>query len=128
MFDIGVTKIAIIGAIWAAANKLNRIENLVSNLTFDIDLAQSGDSVEISAYNGASLLASLTFTVNGLADFSSYGNITRLFFDDSSSAFGVGYSTFTYDAGEAAVPVPAALPLLAAGIGALGIAGYRRRA
>ena len=97
-------------------------------MTFDIDGAQSGDSVEISAYNGASLLASLTFTVNGLADFSSYGNITRLFFDDSSSAFGVGYSTFTYDAGEAAVPVPAALPLLAAGIGALGFAGYRRRA
>lgn len=28
----------------------------------------------------------------------------------------------------AAVPVPAALPLLAAGIGALGFAGYRRRA
>jgi len=68
----------------------------ISNLTFDIDGASSGDSVEISAYNGASLLGSLTFTANGLADFSGYGNITRLFFDDSSTAAGVGYSTFTW--------------------------------
>jgi hypothetical protein len=100
----------------------------VMNLTFDIDGAQTGDSVEISAFNGAAFLGALTFTVNGLADFSGFGTLTRLFFDDSSSAAGVGYSTFSYDAASTEViPVPAALPLLAAGIAAFGIAGWRRR-
>lgn len=103
-------------------------DSAIMNLTFDIDGWNPGDSVEISAFNGAALLGSLTFTANGLADFTSFGTLTRLFFDDSSTGAGVGYSTFTYDAASSGVvPVPAALPLMAAGVAALGIAGYRRR-
>jgi hypothetical protein len=98
-------------------------DSAIMNLRFDIDGAQPGDSVEISAFNGAALLASFTLTDDGNYDWSSVGTITRLVFDDSSTAAGVGYSTFTYDA----VPVPAALPLMAAGVAALGIVGYRRR-
>lgn len=99
-------------------------DSAVTNLTFDIDGASAGDSVEISAYNGVSLLGSQTFTANGVADFSAFGAITRLFFDDSSTAAGVGYSTITFDGSAPIVPLPASLPLLLAGFGVLAL---RRR-
>ena len=104
-------------------------DSAITNLSFDLDGGDPGDSVEISAFNGATLLGSFTLTADGNYDWSSFGTITRLFFDDSSRGAGFGYSTFTYDvASTGDVPVPAALPLMAAGIAALGCAGYRRRA
>lgn len=93
----------------------------VENLFFDIDGADVGDSVEISAFDGANtLLGSVIATVNGQLDFSGFGAITRLVFDDSSTAAGVGYSTFTFDfangrvggGGGSSVSAPATLLLM----------------
>lgn len=81
----------------------------VSNLSFDIDGWGSGDFVEISAFNGPSLVGTLNAIANGNLDFSSFGTITRLVFDDSSTASGVGYSTFQFDM-AAAVPPAQSVP------------------
>ncbi|MBP6725523.1 MAG: hypothetical protein KA137_11815 [Halioglobus sp.] len=79
---------------------------VVSNLSFDVDGWQTGDFVEIRAYNGPNLVGTLNATANSNLDFSSFGAITRLVFDDSSTASGVGYSTFLFDAGAAPPPTP----------------------
>ena len=97
--------------------------NAVSSLMFDVVGAQFGDSVTISAFNGATLLGSIVATVDGLKDFSAFGAITRLSFDDNSTNGGVGYATFAFDA----TPLPGTLPLFATGLGALGLLGWRRK-
>jgi hypothetical protein len=99
----------------------------VSNLKFDSDGFNAGDSVTVSAFNGATLLGSVVLTVDGNHDLSAFGTITRLFFDDSSTGAGLGYSTFEFDAAAAAVPLPAALPLFATGLAAFGLMGWRKR-
>ena len=101
-------------------------DNPISNLTFDVDGANTGDSVEITAFNGGNDLGSLTATANGQLDFSGFGTLTRLFFDDSSTGGGVGYSTFQFDEQQQmAIPVPASLPLILGGLGLLGLVGRR---
>ena len=100
--------------------------NPISNLTFDIDGAQSGDSVEIIAFNGGSNLGSVIATTDGQLDFSGFGTLTSLFFNDNLSSAGVGYSTFQFDEQQqTAIPVPASLPLILGGLGLLGLVGRR---
>lgn len=102
--------------------------NAIENLFFDVDGAQNGDSVLISAFdNSNALLGSILATSNGRLDFSAFGSITRLFFDDSSTSAGVGYSTFSFDYSNnlSPVPVPAAAWLFGSAL--LGFAGYRRK-
>lgn len=99
----------------------------VANLSFNVSGADAGDNVLLSIFNGASLLGQLTFTFDTVVDLSSYGAITGLFFDDSSSGAGVAYSNFSFDTVQVApVPVPAALPLLAAALGGLAVARRRK--
>jgi hypothetical protein len=63
--------------------------------------------------------------------FAAYGNTIHLFFDFAEA--GVYYDSVSgHDYGSAAiapppVPLPAAFPLFAAGLGALGVAGWRKR-
>jgi hypothetical protein len=83
-------------------------DSAVSNLTFDVDGWNPGDSVVISAFNGPNLLGALNATANGNLDFSGFGAITRLVFDDSSTGAGVGYSTFLFDSGATPPPASAA--------------------
>lgn len=98
----------------------------VTNVILDVDGAQPGDSVLITAFNGATSLGSLLATTNGTLDFSAFGTITRLFFDDSSTAAGVGYSTITFNQGPNNVPEPASLAMLAFGLAGLGFARRRK--
>lgn len=98
---------------------------VVSSLSFDVDGWQQGDFVAITAFNGLTSLGSLNATGNGNLNFSAFGDITRLVFDDSSTAAGVGYSTFSFNAQGNAVPVPGTLAL--AGLALAGLATLRRR-
>ena len=100
----------------------------VSNLMFQVFGAQNGDSVFITAFNGASTLGSATFTTNSTVDFSGFGTISSLFFDDSSTAAGMGYGNFTFDAAITQVPLPASLPMLVAGLAGLGFLRRRKAA
>jgi len=96
----------------------------VSNLNFDIDGWESGDFVAITAFNGVTSLGTINATANGNLNFASFGAITRLFFDDSSTSAGVAYSTFSFTQGGTTVPEPGTMALV--GLALLGAVASRR--
>lgn len=101
----------------------------VSNLLFDVDGWDPGDFIAISAYLGATFLGTLNAVANATLDFSGFGALDRLDFDDSSIGAGAGFSTFRFtEGGVGVIPLPPALPLLAAGLLVLGVIGRRRAA
>lgn len=104
--------------------------SVVSNLFLQVSNYDDGDFVALSIFGlGDSLIGSVDLTGDVLSlDLSGLGGITRLFFDDISigDGNGVAYSDFSFDQ-MAAVPLPASLPLLAAGIGLLAVARRRHR-
>ncbi len=96
----------------------------VANLSFDTDGWNSGDTVTITAYSGSTMLGALIASSDTTLDFSSFGSISRLFFDDSSTGAGFGYSTFNFTTGSS-VPEPGSLTLV--GLALAGAAALRRR-
>ncbi|NRA28752.1 MAG: hypothetical protein HRU11_00705 [Parvularculaceae bacterium] len=103
-------------------------DSAISNLTYYIDGAQTGDVVDVSYYDANGVLLGQTFfaNVDAFIDVSGLSGITRIVFDDqNSTASGVGYSRFNFDvAVDRAIPVPAAAPLMLAG---LALIARRRR-
>lgn len=99
----------------------------VKDVMFDYGFGNEGDIAAISLFDGlnnlvGSLILNATSGVN-FADLSGFGTVRSIFFDNSSSTgAGYAYGNITY---TAAVPLPATLPLLLAGLG--GIAVLRRR-
>ena len=109
-------------------------DQLVSILSFD---AFDGARYELSATTGDAFITdddnvvtgdnlSNTFLVPG---FDAVQNLTFSFFDAGEGASGaIDNLTFEMaDGGPAPIPVPAALPLLAAGLGGLAFVARRRR-
>lgn len=97
--------------------------SVVSNLLFDVGGWQTGDHVLLSIFGVADSLlgtVSIDSNITGL-DLSSFGSITRLYFDDSSTAAGVGYANFSFDQGGVEVPEPAGVALFGLGVALLGL-------
>ena len=100
---------------------LSAVENLFLSSFGVTDVL---DSVTISAFLGGSLLGQITVTTTGTFDLSGFGALDRLFFDDNSTAAGIGWNNFEFDT-VASVPEPGTLALL--GIGLLGMGAARGR-
>ncbi len=100
--------------------------NQVKDLVFDATGFDKGDHVTVSAYNADNLVHSMIITANKQVDFSAFGMIDRLFFDDDSHANGGLYLDFSFTT-VSAVPLPAALPLFGAALAGIGFLGWKRK-
>ena len=112
-------------ALFSCANDFHLVfDTPVENVAFDHGIWDPGDLVDISVYNGATLLGNYILNSAASVDLSSFGTITRLFFDDQSTGNGVAYANITFDPVEVAppeVPLPAGFPLLLGGLAILGL-------
>ncbi|MEM1076901.1 MAG: VPLPA-CTERM sorting domain-containing protein [Pseudomonadota bacterium] len=88
----------------------------MSNLLGTVDV----DSADLAA-GGADTNGISQFTV----DLSAFGTIASVEINDLNSSTTGGF--FYYDVNASPIPLPAALPLLALGLGALGVAKRRKR-
>jgi hypothetical protein len=77
-------------------------------------------------YNGSNLACFASTCADTLFDLVTFvasgGNIGSVVLTDAGAAF-----EFGFDPSPAATPLPAALPLFATGLGALGLLGWRRK-
>ncbi|MBL4907241.1 MAG: PEP-CTERM sorting domain-containing protein [Sneathiella sp.] len=92
--------------------------DMVENLSFASFVTSYGDEAEISAYKGNDYLGSILVNSVMDIDFSSFGMISSLFFDDitfSSYSNGIVYGDFNFET-VSAVPLPASLPLFGAAL------------
>ncbi len=99
-------------------------KSTVTDLMFQVSGFDPGDFVALGIFDAVdNLLATVNLTSNIVnLDLSSYGEISRLFFDDRSSGAGFAYSDFSFNQ----IPLPASLPLLAGGIALLAAARRRK--
>jgi len=100
----------------------------VSNLSFFSFGWESGDQVQIQAFDGLTLLQTIIVTANTKLNFTTLSSVTRLAFSDLGSlSSGIAFGDFLFDENAVVTPLPAALPLFLSGLIGAGIAGRRRR-
>lgn len=98
------------------------IFNLIS---IDILHSDNGDSITFSGYSGAALVAEIEIDADdfGFLAFSGFLGLDRVRIEVENFVFAdPTFDNLTY----APVPLPSGLPLMAAGVGALGLAARRR--
>lgn len=101
----------------------------VNDLTFDLSGYDSGDHIDVSIFSGATLLGTSAYETNGFVDLSGYLNVTRLYFDDSSTGAGFAYDNFQFTTtSTTAVPEPETYAMFLAGLGLLGFSSRRKQA
>jgi hypothetical protein len=98
----------------------------VSNLSFVTSGYNPGDFINVSAYNGMTLLGSVGHSSNGLVDLTAWSGITSIFIDDSSTGAGFAYDHFNFNT-TAPVPEPETYAMMLAGLGLLGLARRRKQ-
>ncbi|MEM9839522.1 MAG: MYXO-CTERM sorting domain-containing protein [Pseudomonadota bacterium] len=95
-------------------------DSIVSNVSFDVGGFDPGDASVVSAVDSMSnVLASINIGNDGSFGFGALSGIAKLVIDDSSTGAGFVYGNVTFDAATNPVPVPAAAPLMLAGLGLL---------
>ena len=95
-------------------------DDLVGSINFEVGGFNPGDFVVVSAVDGAdNVLATLNVASNGAYNFGGLSGISKLLFADTSTGAGFVFGNFNFDVTSAAVPVPAAAPLMLAGLGFL---------
>lgn len=107
------------------------IDQSVVNAGTDPSTTGGGKGVRISLFQGLTEVVSQSYTTNVV-----FGAVSSIFSNIAAGEYtlvvdgSVGPNKSRpalYDLQVTAVPIPAALPLLAGGIGLLGVAGWRRR-
>lgn len=81
------------------------------------------DHIDVSAYNGATLLGTAGDSTDGFVDLSAFSNVTRIYIDDSSTGAGMAYDHFVFSP----VPEPETYAMLLAGLGLLGFSVRRKQ-
>ena len=104
----------------------------VDSVMFDYGFGDPGDVATLSVFDpmGGLLGTTLLTSDSGVvaADLSSFGTIGSIFFDNTAATgAGYAYGNISYEL-AAAVPLPASLPLILAGLGGLALARRRRAA
>ncbi len=100
----------------------------VEHLSFSSFVVSGGDQAEVSAYNGTTLLGSMLVSSQDTYDFSAFGLITSLFFDDmTTTAYsnGIVYGDFNFET-VSAVPLPPSILLFLGALVGLIFLGRKR--
>jgi len=102
----------------------------VTNIVFSAAGVETGDLVQVEAFSGATSVGNINISAAGTySGLSGIASITRLVFDDSSTSAGIGFGEFSYDRANAVstVPLPGAIWMFLAALGALGVFRSRGR-
>jgi hypothetical protein len=125
---LGYDFCAIVGGTCEADAKID-FNNSISNLTLQTYGWAEGDFVDLLAYDGAhNLIGSvLNIASNGVVTgLSGLVGIRTLYFDEHSTAAGIGYGSFSFTESGTAVPDPGS-SLLLLGMGLVGLRAWRKR-
>ena len=124
--DGGLCGVTTVGGVDCATVLTFEFSLPIADLSFVTNQPDAGDVATATVFNGATELDTATITTAGTTSFAGVSGITSLVIDASdSTGLGFVYGDFAFSAASAAVPAPAAAPLLLGALG--GFAWLRRR-